>query len=272
MSEVLDAASNPDLVNKIVQDVFSSIEQDEPASEEIEVLPPPDTRVELPGGYYSPLTGLISEAEVRELTGRDEEIIAKTRSLGAMMSAILSRGVAKVGEKKPDENVLNGLLAGDREFLLLRIFAVTFGDEANTEVPCPSCGQSVPVSISVTKDIPVKALESPSDRSFVVECQVGPVKVELPTGHTQKELYASMNKSWSELSTILLANTVLDINGRTVMGPQQVLDLPIRDRRKIAEEISKRNPGPQFSKITKSCPECEGELEVSLNLASLFQF
>lgn len=273
MSEVIDAASNPDLVNKIVQDVFSEIENaPEEVQEEVEVVPPPDTHVTLPGGYYAPFTGLITEAEVKELTGRDEEIIAKTRTLGSLLNAVLVRGVVSLGDHKPDESMLSGLLAGDREYLLLRIFAATFGDDVTSEMTCGSCGSSVPISISVTKDIPVKNLAAPSDRSFVVECSVGPVKVELPTGITQKELYAAANKSWSELSTILLSNTVVEIKNRPVIGPAQVLDLPIRDRRKIAEEIAKRNPGPQFSDIKKTCPECEAEMEVPLNLASLFQF
>lgn len=273
MSEVIDAAANPDLVNKIVQDVFSEIESSptEPV-EEAEVIVPPDTLVTLPGGYYAPFTGLITQAEVKELNGRDEEVIARTRSLGALLGAVLTRGVVSLGDHKPDETMLGGLLAGDREYLLLRIFAATFGDEVNSEMVCSNCGDTVPITISVTKDVPVKRLDQPSDRAFEVECSVGTVKVELPTGVTQKELYGASNKSWSELSTILLSNTVVEIKGRPVLGPAQVLDLPIRDRRKIAEEIAKRNPGPQFSDIKKSCPECEAEMEVPLNLASLFQF
>lgn len=274
MSEVIDAASNPALVNQIVSDVLSDIEN-ETAQEDApdaEILTPPDTEVTLPGGYYSPMTGLVENAEVRELTGRDEEIIARTKSVGAMLSAVLTRGVVSIGDSKPDDSMLNSLLAGDRDYLLLRIFSATFGDEITTELRCPHCGDSVEVTVEVTKDVPVKSLESAGDRAFEVPCSVGLVKVELPTGHTQKELFAASSKSWSELSTMLLANTVMQINGTPVMGPQQVLDLPIRDRRKIAEEIGKRNPGPQFNEVRKSCPECEGELEVPLNLASLFQF
>lgn len=270
MSNAIDAASNPDLANRMIQDVMNSIDVEEPR-QETEIIPPPDTELTLPGGYFSPLTGLVKDAEVRELTGRDEEQMAKARNMGTLLGTILSRGVVRIGESKPDKDVLDGLLAGDREFLLLRIFSATFGDEINSEIVCSNCGKTVPLALKISSDVPVRTLEEASDRVFEVDCQVGPVKVELPTGYTQKELYAASGKSWAELSTILLANTVTDINGHRVLNPQQILDLPIRDRRKIAEEISKRNPGPLFGEIKKSCPECQEEMEVPLNLASLFQ-
>jgi hypothetical protein len=266
----IDAAESPELANQLIEQALNYEEPDE--KPDTEIIPPPDTVLTLPGGYYSPITGVITEAEVRELTGRDEEAIARSKTVGATLSTILKRGVVKIGDVDPDDSVLDGLLSGDRDYLLLNIFAVTFGAEVSSQRICASCGEEVEIKLDVTKDIPVKALDETSDRYFEVECSVGPVKMQLPTGYSQKAIMAAGNKSWAELSTILLSETVLEINGIPLMNPTQVRDLPIRDRRKLAEEIANRNPGPQFAETKKPCPECGEEMEVPLHLASLFQF
>ena len=267
----MNAAENPDLANQIIDQVMSSTE--EIVEEfEAEISSPPETVFDLPGGYVLIDGSVLQEAEVRELTGRDEEAIVKLRSPGASMNETLKRGLIRLGETTPDSVVLEGLLAGDRDYIMLRIFAATFGSNTTATRVCPSCAETVDIEVDILDDVPIKRLDSPSDRIFTVDCKVGPVQVTLPTGHTQKQLLEAGNKNIAELSTILLASTVTSINGLPVLGPQQILDLPIRDRRKIAEEIGERNPGPQLQDITKPCPSCEVDMEVPVSLAALFQF
>ena len=96
--------------------------------------------------------------------------------------------------------------------------------------------------------------------------------VQLPTGYTQKEITSNADKSMAELQTILLEQTVLEINGSPVITKGQVQGLGIVDRRKSGEEISKRAPGPQFNDVTIACPDCGGEVVVPITLGALFQF
>lgn len=268
----MNATDNPELANDIIAQVLAE-PQDvvEEESSEVEVLVPPDLLVSLPGGYISPAGETASQAEIRELVGRDEEAISKVKTVGAAMTTILKRGIVRVGEFPADDVVLDNMLAGDRDFVLLRIFGATFGTTLTTQQMCV-CGSEVSVTIDVMEDVEVRRLEDPADRRFVVELQRGTAVVELPTGHTQKALFAADDKTFSELSTLLLANTVTEINGMPVLGPQQVLDLSVRDRRKIADEIAKRNPGPRLADVKKNCPNCGETMEVPVSLASLFQF
>jgi hypothetical protein len=111
-----------------------------------------------------------------------------------------------------------------------------------------------------------------SERVFTYKGKVGDVRVQLPTGITQKELINNADKTTAELNTILLENTVLEINGSPVYSKAQVQNLGVVDRKKIIEEISERVPGPQFEDVTITCPDCEGEVTVSINLGSLFRF
>lgn len=267
----MTAAENPDLANDIIAQVLAEPESVEEDSSSVEVLAPPDLVLSLPGGYIAPSGELATEVEIKELVGRDEEAISKVKTIGAAMTAILKRGIVRVGESAPDDTVLDNMLAGDRDFVLLRIFAATFGNTVTSAQVC-TCGSELELTVDVTEDVEVRSLDAPGDRRFVVELSRGSAVVELPTGHTQKALFAAGDKTFSELSTLLLANTVTEINGMPVLGAQQVLDLSVRDRRKIADEIAKRNPGPRMQDIKKTCPDCGETLEVPVSLASLFQF
>ena len=262
------STSDPDLINAAVaQFVEETSEPTEPTT----YIPAQDRTMVLPGGLITPSGETITEIEVRELNGRDEEAISKCRTIGKALNLIVERGVAKVGGRTPTEMDFNSMLAGDRDAALLQIYSVTFGSEVQASRVCVSCSETVELTIDLDTDIPMRRLENPEDRYFTVTTTRGEARVELPTGVTQKALYENTDKSMAELSTLLLANTVTQIGNAQVFGPKQVQDLSIRDRRTIADEISKRSPGPQVQSIRKECPACGAEMEVAISVAALFQ-
>lgn len=265
------AMDNPELATQLIESVINASEP-EPVEPELDVEPPAPTVFELPGGYLGPDGYVATEIEVRELNGRDEEAITRTRTAAAMTDQVLKRGLVRVGELEPDEMILNNLLAGDREFILIRIFAVTFGREISTQRVCPKCSQEVVFTVDSIDDVPVVTLDSPSDRNFVVDCARGRADVTLPTGVTQRLIQEADNKTIAELSTILLANTVLSVGGTPVLSDADVLNLPIKDRRLLADEIAKRTPGPRLLDTKAQCPNCEEIVEVPLSMGALFQF
>lgn len=262
--------NDPNLINAAVAQYVSSDAQDE-EFDPGEFYPAQDRSVTLPGGVITPTGDVITEISVRELTGRDEEAIAKCRTIGKALLTVLERGVSAIGNRKPNETYLNGMLSGDRDFALLNIYSVTFGSEVQATRMCGSCGETSSLTIDLDSDVSVKRLDNPQDRYFTVPTSRGPASVELPTGSVQKILFENADRNLAELSTLLLVNTVSDIGNTPVLGPRQVQDLPIKDRRKIAEEISNRNPGPQMADIKKDCPKCGAEMEVAISIAGLFQ-
>jgi hypothetical protein len=260
--------NDPDLLNSAIAQYVET----DPSAQEEDVssfVPAQDRVVTLPGGLVLPDGEVIHDIEVRELNGRDEEAISKVRTLGKVLSLIVERGISRVGGRPTTETDLNSMLAGDRDYALLHIYSVTFGSEVTATRTCPSCRETVDVVVDLDA-LPVRRLESPQDRYFTVQTSRGEARVELPTGITQKSLYENSEKSLAELSTILLSNTVTRIGNSPVLGARQVQDLSIRDRRVIAEEISKRNPGPE-TVTKKNCPLCGEEMEVAISIASLFQ-
>ena len=267
MTNTISAAANPDLANELFRTSMASDEE-----RLITVPNPPDTSVTLPGGYIDSSGRVVTDAEVRELTGKDEEAISRATNLGKAVLLILQRGVVSVGGRPVDDRLLEELLGGDRDMLLLAIFKATFGK--TTEVPafCSGCNEEKTVSIDLDEDIPVKKLGDPvGDRVFTYHGKTYEITVQLPTGYAQKELLLNSDKTVAELKTILLENTIKLIGKAPVMSKAQVQDLSIVERQEIAEEIDKRVPGPQFEDLTVSCPDCGSDVRVSFNFGALFQ-
>jgi len=268
MTNTISAAANPALANDLIQEALT----EKPVNTEIKITAPSDTTVTLPGGFISPTGEVITEAEVRELTGKDEEAMARATTIGKAILTILQRGTVRIGQAKATEEVLDGLLSGDRDMLLLGIFKATFGPVAHIPTMCYTCNEQKIVDVEIDNDIKVKKLEDQSDRVFTVQGKNAVYTVQLPTGITQKELYLNTDKTSAELNSILLGNTVTKIGNAPVLTPNQVQNIGLVDRQKLVEEINKRVPGPQFESLTLPCPDCEGEVMVPISLGTLFRF
>ena len=266
----ISSASNPSLANDMLNKALNETAPTEAPRTEVRV--PSDGLVALPGGHITFDGEVIKTAEVRELNGKDEEAIARVGGGGRSLNTILTRGTVKIGEEVATDKLLDGLLAGDRDAILLGIYRATFGDEAKFGGWCDGCKEVREVSVSVTEDISFTTLSDPLEqREFTVEGRRNTYEVSLPTGITQRELRENPDRSFAENITNLLEGTVLRINGKNVFAKSQVRDLGIADRNLIVEEIAKRAPGPKFEDIVATCPDCESEVRVPISLGALFR-
>ena len=262
----ISASEAPQLANQLAEKAMSG-ESNSP--QRAPILLPPDPSVSLPGGFLDPIVGLITTAEVRELTGADEEAIVKTNNIGKALLLILDRATISLGSSTPPEpGMLDMLLSGDREAIILKIRLLTFGSEVKLRGNCPSCGENNSWKIDLVEDVETKELKGSTE--FLVKCKVGDVLVTLPTGNTQKEIINSTNRTSAEIDTIILKNCIRSINGSPILGAEAVRSLGIKDRRDILQEIEDRNPGPQLGDIKKACTACGTEVPLPLTLAELF--
>ena len=239
----------------------------------ITTVPPSNAEVTLPGGFISKDGSVVKYAEVRELTGIDEEAVSKAGSVGRALAAMLQRGVLSIGTNAADKADLDALLSGDRDALLLGIRRVTFGNTVDFEFPCPHCKTGLDVVVDLVKDIPVKVLEDPiNDRTFTYMSEKkGAIVVNLPTGQTQKRLIENFDKTNAELNTILLAGCIKSINSEPALGATTALTLGMIDRENIINEILTRNPGPRLGEVKTTCEACGEDIPMPLSLADLFR-
>jgi len=265
----INAASNPDLVNKLVKDV---VDETQDAPEPAKIVAPSEVIVDLPGGYITSTGEVLRTAEVRELDGRDEEAISKATSYMKSMLIALQRGTVSIGEQPVTEAMLDGILSGDRDAIMLGIYRATFGDTATVPAYCGQCKDYMDVTVDIVSDIKTKVLVDPiGDRTFTVQGRSAEYTVRLPEGKAQREIATSMDKTNSELDTLLLEYCVTQINGAPVFGKAHVQKIGLADRRTILKAIIDRNVGPQFDDLKVSCPDCSGEVVVPINLGTIFR-
>lgn len=239
---------------------------------QIKTIAPSNTEVTLPGGYVSGDGSLVKYAVVRELNGADEEAIAKAGSYGRALNVILSKGLVTIGDEVVNRELLDDLLAADRDAILLAIRRVTFGDEVNYSVLCDHCSSPQQLVIDLDKDIPMVSLDDPIDgRKWTTEIKSGTAIVTLPTGDVQKKLMENSDKTTAELNTILLSGCVLAINNKASYGAQTVLKLGMGEREALVDDIISKNPGPRLGEVTKTCEACGEDIRTPLSLVGLFR-
>ncbi len=263
MTEIITDA---ELVSK-----FAAQAMEEP-EKVIETRAPSESEVDLPGGFIGVNREVILTAEVRELNGMDEELIAKAGSSAKAFNVLLQRGLVKLGSEDVTKDQIDSLLSGDRDAILIAIRRATFGNTLDLNINCPSCNAPQTTSIDLVDDVPVKRLEDPiADRTFYVETKKGPVGVALPTGVVQKRLVDNMDKSIAEMNTVLLAGCILSVNGSPSSGASTALALGMADRTKVLDAITDRNPGPRLGEVKKACQACNEDIELPLSLTDLFR-
>lgn len=268
-TKTINAAANPQLANQLVNQAMQSGAETE-SPKEIKLVNPPKLTVDLPGGYITPTGEVVREATVRELTGKDEEAVSRAESVGKALLTILSRGTVSIGTEPATEELLDSLLVADRETLLLGIYKATFG--SIIELTAWFSGEAKLVEVDLDEEIPIKKLDDPiADREFVVSHRNREFLVTLPTGIVQKDMLRNSDKTVSELGTMLLENTVIQIDGDRVYRKEQVRDLGLSYRAKITAELSSRNPGPQFAPIKVTDPESGVEAVIPISLGTLFR-
>jgi hypothetical protein len=248
-----------------------------------EITLPAGGNFSLPGGYVlgGDYASVRYDADVRELTGADEEALTKARSggLGKYIATLLSAGTVSVGGEQASTTLLSNLLLGDRDMLLMEIRRATYGDEIVWDrYSCPFCGDEFRLSVTLD-EIPVRRLEDPAARIFEVALRKNrKAFVRLPVGSDQEALLAVADRtSDSEQNTLLLSRVLISVveadgTENAVSGnPEFARSLGIADRQTILDTIEKKQPGPQYNDVKFLHDSCGKEVPLYISAGDLFQ-
>lgn len=230
----------------------------------------PTTSVRLPGGFET-MAGYVYDVEVRELNGEDEEALAKSPTVSRALMTILNRATVRIGDSKATPGLLDSMLAGDREVVLLQIRKATYGATEEFYLHCTSCSTDQKQTIDLDTDVKIKTLEDPADRRWDMDLRVGHVTLSLPDGTAQRKVAAAGDKSIAELNSILISECLIQVNDMPSMGVGTARSLGLADREAIINAIAERQPGPQLGEVIKSCENCSADIRVQINLAQLFR-
>lgn len=260
--EFLDPTENSEALAKLQSSMKSEFPIIEPGR---------DNLVNLPGGFRRK-GKLVKKATVRELTGEDEELLAKANRSGNIYHFIDT--LLGCGTEDISKDELSNMLVGDRDSLLLGIRAATYGPEIEYAFRCPFCDGKSDLEFEVS-DIPVKKLEG--DIEFDVELRRGKrARLRLANGADQLAVFDQDDLTVPERDTILLSRCVLSITDKdgtetnVAAFPSAVRQLSIPDRKKLLNEIATGQPGPKLDEITIKHDPCGNEVALEFGLGDLF--
>lgn len=248
-----------------------------------------DNLVRLPGGLSLGSDSYIWTAEVRELTGADEEKMARAGQSGNpyhFLDTLLTCGTVRLGDKSPAETaqLLPKLLTGDRDMIGLAIRIVTYGPEFEVlDYICPMCGgMTARITCSMLTepagDVGLRTLDHPGQASFEVPLRHGAVAhVRLPDGEDQKYLSDFRKVTTAEANSALLRRcitSIRDASGLTrdiTAEPSVILSMGAADRKAVLREIAGRQPGPQLLQGIKFVHiDCGKEVVLPVSVDALF--
>lgn len=282
----IDPMVNPELVNRVA----ASLNEDE-VSKPVLIAAPPDGTVTLPGGLLRPDKTIVRDAVVRELTGEDEEELAKpvyAKDFIRLMDTLLNRCVESIGGQPADREMLDQLLIGDRDALLQAIRVATYGDAMRMSLNCPLCEHKFRIEYQFSNDVTMRQLAG-----HVVELDDGEIKIELDaderlynvplrkggyalveliTGGAQRHVYTAENASLTsaERNTLLLQQCVRSVRGDAPF-PHDIRQMGSGDRMRILQFLGSAQPGPQWGEVKQSCPACDREFPLVIDVPTMFQ-
>jgi hypothetical protein len=224
----------------------------------------------LPGGYWDGTGQVHREFELSALTGREEELLAQAgqSQRATVVTEVLSRCVRRLGGISPvPPEVTRRLLVADRQYLLLHLRQITFGDLVHADLVCPwpDCG------VQVSADFPVSSVpvEEPPYRAashtMTLSAQAlaagtdlggdGEVCFRLPDGSDQEELSDLLAYNEAEALTGLLCRCVQRLGPYRPPDLEQISGLSALARAEVEEQMRKVAPKVEQT-MTAVCVGC----------------
>lgn len=241
-------------------------------------------KFQLPGGYVDEKGIVHQEAQLSPLTGKEEELLAQSRrqESASLVTNVLSRCLKRLGSMEPvPEPVARSLLIADRQYLLLKLREVTFGDrvQATLSCPWPDCQKKVDFNFSI-KDIPIK--ES-IDKGPCYKMELSPeaafendnheyyreIVFRLPNGGDQESVSPLLSENEALALTVLLERCILGIGPIKNPGKELVEKLSPLARMEIEKQMTAVAPGVELD-MEADCTECGREFTLPFDLHHFF--
>lgn len=261
-----------------------SLEVDASAVNEAIREPAPELRqseslvIDLQRGLIDPVSGIWQlEAEVREMTGSDEEYLAsidskKDITYSEYMAALLKRAVLKIGSLNIQDNqyLIDNLSIGDRDVLFLGVIKATYGRTKDFQVGCPHCAKSNDIVMDLEEDFKVNKPSINLHDPIVVKLRNGKnVKMRVPTiGDTS---YVSKKaENVSVQNTLMISRCTVWPDGDQPEDVEEwAKSLNVADRNKMVKALLNIKAGPNLEAVNVPCAHCGENMSIAIDWISL---
>lgn len=237
----------------------------------------PPTEVELLRGLYDDrIKEWQTVAQVRELTGEDEELIASAASKKELtyseyMSVLLKQSVVSVGsiDVASSPSVLDDLIVGDRDLLFVGTVKATYGKIRELEAVCNKCEATNYVQINLDEDFKVDLPKKDLHDDLTVTLKDGSViHLRYPTG-ADSQYVAQKAKTTAEQNTLMLARCSVWYGNEPSNKEAWAKSLNLGDRNKLVKALTTDPPGPRMEEVKTQCADCGSDLILVMDWVSL---
>ena len=221
-----------------------------------------ENTVLLPGGLVLAEDCCLCEAELQPLTGYEEEWLAQHRQTpsAVVVTRLLSACVVRIDDTMPTRDLVQQLLVGDRDYLILQLRRMMLGDQFQAVCTCPGCDAKMDISFTAD-DVPIErrpqtvvlyTLHLP-----VQEHAERTVRFRLPTGGDQEAVVRMDSKLAAEA---LLNRCIVDDGG---------VELSPEERTAVVDAMERLAPQVDVE-LDLTCPECHLTFLAPFDITTFF--
>jgi hypothetical protein len=215
----------------------------------------------LPGGLVLEDGRRLSQAELRPLSGHEEEWLARHPRVPSAVAVthLLSACLLCLDDQPAYRAQASRLLVGDRDYLMLHLRRLTLGETIRAVLTCQACSAKMDVDFQAA-DVPVEYRpQTAASYTLDLATGVGPdrsVRFRLPTGADQE---AVLGLAGEQAVEVLLARCLLDEGGVALLPSEQSAVIEAMDQ--LAPQLE--------LELDLVCPECNNQF-VTLFDTTLF--
>jgi hypothetical protein len=246
----------------------------------------------LPCGYLDSDGVLHTEVLLREISGKEEDMLASKKvpdqkKMNQLLIACIER-LGSISDRERIAAAVPELLVGDRVFLLIAVRRTSLGDDYPYKDQCPSCEKESLMSIDLAS-IEVAPMPEPTKRIFDARLpskvatriwadtgELPPAEKTNPTGPTvrfrpvtgrDEEKFGQVLNKDDALSKSLQARIeLLDGKPPTVDDLQA---LSLTERQYLRDEIFDRADGGVETTLDVTCPKCGHDYTRELEIGQM---
>ena len=239
----------------------------------------------LPGGYYEG-GELNRKVELRPLTGLEEEIIAadssQDQNIAKLVTLLLSSCVLRIGAIRDiTPEIVRKLLVADRDYLILKLRQLTFGDKVEGIIVCPNseCAQKIDIDFNLN-DVEIGRkngfkpafLMKLSEKAAYKDGKgkiYREVEFRLPNGGDQEEIAPWVGVNEARAMAELYARCIKRIGSIGKVTPELVQLLTKSARQEIEAKIREVTPVVDLT-MKIECPYCNLNFVNNFDLYEFF--
>ena len=251
----------------------------------VEATSQPTYPVTLPIGYTDGAGARHRRGALRKLRGTDETLFYDTELSGAdLVTQLIHRALVRLeGVERVEPGLVQQFYCADRNYLLLELRRITFGDALRAHYLCPGCQQDVH-TIERLDALPVRRLgederlepttvgldDGFEDRRGVTHRDV---EIALPRGDDEAFVAGLAERDLLQARDAMLLRCIrrfgtLPRAEIEAYGLKILQELTLGDRRRLHQALN-TTPGVDFVREI-ACPHCGARFEAVMDVSDFF--